>query len=83
MVIRLRNNHFSGGKVGIKTSGPVQLDVEGNTFENVEQPCCRANKALAVAAREAGLEVLAYILEIAALEAEQDPRKERQRKIIA
>lgn len=38
MVTKLRNVHISGAKVGIKSDGPIDLDAENVTFDNVEIP---------------------------------------------
>jgi hypothetical protein len=66
-----------------QTGAVLGMEAMAEAPPEVGRHAAEQTRPLAVAAREAGLEVLAYILEIAALEAEQDPRKERQRKIIA
>ncbi len=38
MVIKLKNVHIAGGQTGISTEGPVQIEAENVTFDNVRTP---------------------------------------------
>jgi hypothetical protein len=38
MVIKLKNLRISGARTGIKVDGPVDIDAENVTFDNVQQP---------------------------------------------
>src|SRR5829696_1574943 len=38
MAIHFKDCHFGGGRVGIKSDGPVDLIVENPTFDNVDVP---------------------------------------------